>query len=35
METFEDCDKDKDGKLSFHEFSHILLPPDLEIEGLQ
>ncbi len=29
METFEECDKDKDGKLSFQEFSHILLPPDL------
>jgi hypothetical protein len=35
METFDDCDKDKDSKLNFQEFAHIILPQDLDIEGLQ
>jgi hypothetical protein len=34
MQTFEDNDKDKDGKLNIKEFLHVILPLDLEIEGL-
>lgn len=32
--VFEDNDKNKDGKLDMREFMHILLPIDLEIEGV-
>ena len=35
MELFEESDRDKDGKLSLSEFSNVILPADLEIEGLQ
>ena len=33
-DLFEDSDLDKDGKLTMQEFVHVLLPPDLDIEGL-
>ena len=33
-EIFEKCDVDGDEKLTLKEFAHVLLPPDLEIEGL-
>ena len=31
---FDTSDADKDGRLTLKEFVHVLLPPDLEIEGL-
>ena len=33
-EIFQKCDVDCDEKLTLKEFAHVLLPPDLEIEGL-
>jgi Ca2+-binding EF-hand superfamily protein len=35
LELFEDSDRDGDGRLSLLEFANVILPMDLEIEGLQ
>lgn len=35
VELFEDSDKDRDGRLTMQEFANVILPSDLEIEGLQ
>lgn len=35
VELFEDSDKDRDGRLTLQEFANVILPSDLEIEGLQ
>jgi Ca2+-binding EF-hand superfamily protein len=35
IELFEESDKDGDGRLNLHEFANVILPADLEIEGLQ
>lgn len=35
VEMFEARDADKDGKLNLEEFIKILLPADIEIEGMK
>ena len=35
LDLFEESDKDADGRLSLVEFTNVILPMDLEIEGLQ
>lgn len=34
LRVFENCDKDKDGRLSLYEFMHLVLPPDYELNEM-